>query len=174
MATAVAAARRIETCIMFVLLPRGRAVYALEPANRTKMDAMLFADGGSRGNPGPAASAAVLLDPGGELIEEIGAYLGVATNNVAEWTALVLGLEAAAKRGIRRLGVRLDSELVVKQLGGEYRVKHSGLQPLYARARRLLRDFAEVEIRHVPRKQNALADALVNRVLDQEAQPPVK
>ena len=146
------------------------------PSNRRtalKMDAMLFADGGSRGNPGPAASAAVLLDPGGELIEEIGAYLGVATNNVAEWTALVLGLEAASKRGIRRLGVRLDSELVVKQLGGEYRVKHSGLQPLYARARRLLRDFAEVEIRHVPRKQNALADALVNRVLDQEAQPPV-
>jgi ribonuclease HI len=158
---------------MLVVLPKGRAVYAFEPANRTKMDAMLFADGGSRGNPGPAASAAVLLDPGGELIEEIGAYLGVATNNVAEWTALVLGLEAASKRGIRRLGVRLDSELVVKQLGGEYRVKHSGLQPLYARARRLLRDFAEVEIRHVPRKQNTLADALVNRVLDQEAQPPV-
>jgi ribonuclease HI len=141
---------------MLVVLPKGRAVYAFEPANRTKMDAMLFADGGSRGNPGPAASAAVLLDPGGELIEEIGAYLGVATNNVAEWTALVL-----------------DSELVVKQLGGEYRVKHSGLQPLYARARRLLRDFAEVEIRHVPRKQNTLADALVNRVLDQEARPPV-
>ncbi|HTA55967.1 MAG TPA: ribonuclease HI family protein [Candidatus Acidoferrales bacterium] len=158
---------------MLVVLPKGRAVYAFEPANRTKMDAMLFADGGSRGNPGPAASAAVLLDPGGELIEEIGAYLGVATNNVAEWTALVLGLEAASKRGIRRLGVRLDSELVVKQLGGEYRVKHSGLQPLYARARRLLRDFAEVEIRHVPRKQNTLADALVNRVLDQEARPPV-
>jgi ribonuclease HI len=155
-------------------LPRSRAVYAFEPPKGTKMDATLFADGGSRGNPGPAASAAVLLDPGGELIEEIGAYLGVATNNVAEWTALVLGLEAAAKRGIRRLGVRMDSELVVKQLGGEYRVKHAGLQPLYARARRLLRDFAEVEIRHVPRKQNALADALVNRVLDQEAQPPVK
>jgi ribonuclease HI len=159
---------------MLVVLPRSRAVYAFESAKDAKMDAMLFADGGSRGNPGPAASAAVLLDSGGELIEEIGAYLGVATNNVAEWTALVLGLEAAAKRGIRRLGVRLDSELVVKQLGGEYRVKHAGLQPLYARARRLLRDFAEVEIRHVPRKQNALADALVNRVLDQEAQPPAQ
>jgi ribonuclease HI len=135
---------------------------------------MLFADGGSRGNPGPAASAAVLLDPGGELVEEIGAYLGVATNNVAEWTALVLGLEAAAKRGIRRLGVRLDSELVVKQLRGEYRVKHAGLQPLYRRAQHLLRGFAEVEIRHVPRAQNALADRLVNRLLDQEAQTPAK
>ncbi|HVN68148.1 MAG TPA: ribonuclease HI family protein [Candidatus Binatia bacterium] len=135
------------------------------------MEAVLFADGGARGNPGPAASAAVLLEPDGELIEEIGAYLGVATNNVAEWTALVLGLEAAAKRGIRRLRVRLDSELVVKQLGGEYRVKHAGLRPLYERARRLLREFSEVEIRHVPRAENALADRLVNRVLDEETEP---
>ena len=138
------------------------------------MEATLFADGGSRGNPGPAASAAVLLSPHGDLLEEIGAYLGVATNNVAEWTALVLGLEAAAKRGIRRLAVRLDSELVVKQLNGEYRVKHAGLQPLYAQARRLLREFAEVEIRHVPRKENKLADGLVNRLLDQEAPAPAK
>jgi ribonuclease HI len=138
------------------------------------VEATLFADGGSRGNPGPAASAAVLLGQGGELLEEIGAYLGVATNNVAEWTALVLGLEAAVKRGIRRLAVRLDSELVVKQLNGEYRVKHAGLQPLYLRARQLLRNFAEVEIRHVPRRENKLADGLVNRLLDQEAKAPVK
>jgi ribonuclease HI len=138
------------------------------------MDATLFADGGSRGNPGPAASGAVLLDPGGELVEEIGAYLGVATNNVAEWTALVLGLEAAAKRGIRRLAVRLDSELVVKQLSGEYRVKHAGLQPYYRRARQLIRGFTEVDVRHIPRKENALADRLVNRVLDQEAPAAVK
>ena len=138
------------------------------------MEATLFADGGSRGNPGPAASAAVLLDPGGGLIEEVGAYLGIATNNIAEWTALVLGLETAAKHGIRRLGVRLDSELVVRQLLGEYRVKHAGLQPLHRRAQQLLRGFAEVEIRHVPRKQNAIADRLVNRVLDQEAPQPAK
>jgi ribonuclease HI len=138
------------------------------------MEATLFADGGSRGNPGPAASAAVLLDPSGELLEEVGAYLGIATNNVAEWTALVLGLEAAAKRGILRLSVRLDSELVVKQLSGEYRVKHAGLQPLYNRARQLLRRFSEVEVKHVPRKQNALADRLVNRLLDQEAAAPAK
>ncbi len=133
------------------------------------MEATLFADGGSRGNPGPAAGAAVLIDPSGELLEEIGAYLGIATNNVAEWTALVLGLEAASKRGIQRLAVRLDSELVVKQLRGEYRVKHAGLQPFYRRAQQLLRGFAEVEIRHVPRKQNAVADRLVNRLLDREA-----
>ena len=155
-------------------VPRGRAVYAFEPANADGVEAMLFADGGSRGNPGPAASGAVLLDPSGELIEEVGAFLGVATNNVAEWTALVLGLEAAARRGIRRLRVRLDSELVVKQLRGEYRVKNEGLRPLHDRARGLLCNFAEVEIRHVPRKQNKLADALVNRVLDQEAETAVK
>jgi ribonuclease HI len=138
------------------------------------VDATLFADGGSRGNPGPAASAAVLFDPDGKLVEEIGAYLGVATNNVAEWTALVLGLEAAAKRGVERLGVRLDSELVVKQLRGEYRVKHPGLQPFYRRAQQLLRLFTEVEIRHVPRAENAIADRLVNRLLDQEAPAPAK
>ncbi len=138
------------------------------------MEATLFADGGSRGNPGPAASAAVLLEPGGELVEEVGAYLGIATNNVAEWTALVLGLEAAAKRGIRSLAIRLDSELVVKQLRGEYRVKHVALQPLHQRAMRLLRGFDQIDIRHVPRKQNTLADRLVNRVLDQEAQAAAK
>ncbi len=132
-------------------------------------EATLFADGGSRGNPGPAASGAVLLDGAGELIEEAFAYLGVKTNNVAEWTALLLGLEAAAKCGIRRLAIRLDSELVVKQLRGEYRVKHPELQPLYRRAVVLLRAFEEIDLRHVPRKQNALADRLVNRVLDQEA-----
>jgi ribonuclease HI len=138
------------------------------------VEATLFADGGSRGNPGPAASAAVLLDPAGELVEEVGAYLGVATNNVAEWTALVLGLEAALARGIRRLTVRLDSELVVKQLRGEYRVKHAGLQPLHRRAMKLLRAFEDVDVAHVPRKQNARADRLVNRVLDQEAQASAK
>lgn len=133
------------------------------------MEATLFADGGSRGNPGPAASAAVLLDSAGETIEEVDAFLGTATNNVAEWNALLLGLLAAQKRGIRRLAIRLDSELVVKQLRGEYRVKHSGLQPLYQRARELLRGFEHVDIAHVRRDQNTLADRLVNRVLDQEA-----
>jgi ribonuclease HI len=138
------------------------------------MEVTLFADGGSRGNPGPAASAAVLINADGETIEEIDAYLGVATNNVAEWTALLLGLQAAQKRGIRRIAVRLDSELVVKQLLGEYRVKHPSLQPLHQRARTLLRSFEHVDIAHVPRKQNILADRLVNRVLDQEAQAPAK
>lgn len=132
-------------------------------------EATLFADGGSRGNPGPAASGAVLVDPSGDVVEEIGSYLGIATNNVAEWTALLLGLEAAAKRGIRRLAIRLDSELVVKQIRGEYRVKHAGLQPLHRRALALLRKFDRIDLRHVPRKQNEVADRVVNRVLDLEA-----
>jgi ribonuclease HI len=140
--------------------------------DRLEAEATLFADGGSRGNPGPAASGAVLLDATGELVEEVAAYLGTATNNVAEWTALVLGLEAASKRGIRRLAVRLDSELVVKQLRGEYRVKKPELQPLHRRALALLRHFEHVDVRHVPRKENALADDLVNRVLDLQAKTP--
>jgi ribonuclease HI len=139
-----------------------------------KMEATLFADGGSRGNPGPAASAAVLIDSAGETIEEVDAFLGVATNNVAEWTALLLGLQAALSRGIRRLTIRLDSELVVKQLRGEYRVKNAALQPLHADARKLLRGFEHVDIAHVPRAQNAHADRLVNRVLDLEAGAPGK
>jgi ribonuclease HI len=128
--------------------------------------ATLFADGGSRGNPGPAASGAVLFDEHGAVLREIGTYLGVATNNVAEWTGLLTGLEAAIELGVKDLAVRLDSELVVKQLSGAYRVKNEGLIPLHARAKTLLRSFAHVDIRHVPRKQNAAADAICNQVLD--------
>jgi len=129
--------------------------------------AILFADGGSRGNPGPAALGARLVDAKGNVLSEIARYLGVTTNNVAEWSALIAGLEAALELGIRDLGVRLDSELVVKQLSGEYRVKHPALQPLYNRAKSLLRRFERVDIAHVRRKENADADALVNRALDE-------
>ena len=126
----------------------------------------IFADGGSRGNPGPAASGAVVFDERGDVLREIGTYLGVATNNVAEWTGLITGLEAALELGATDITVRLDSELVVKQLSGVYRVKHPGLIPLHAKARTLLRKFAHVDVRHVPRKQNAAADAVVNQTLD--------
>jgi ribonuclease HI len=128
--------------------------------------ATMFADGGSRGNPGPAASGAVVFDEGGAVLREVGTYLGVATNNVAEWTGLVTGLEAALELGVDDLAVRLDSELVVKQISGAYRVKHEGLIPLHAKAKALLRKFARVDVQHVRRKENAAADALVNQVLD--------
>lgn len=126
----------------------------------------MYADGGSRGNPGPAASGAVLYDETGEIIREVGTFLGVATNNVAEWTGLITGLEAALELGIDELSVKLDSELVVKQVAGVYRVKHEGLIPLHAKAKALMRKFGKVEVRHVRRKENAAADALVNQVLD--------
>jgi ribonuclease HI len=128
--------------------------------------ATMFADGGSRGNPGPAASGAVLFDEAGAVLREVGTFLGVATNNVAEWTGLLTGLEAALELGVDDLTVRLDSELVVKQISGAYRVKNEGLIPLHAKAKVLLRKFAHVDVKHVPRKQNAAADALVNQVLD--------
>ena len=130
------------------------------------MKATLFADGGSRGNPGPAASGAVLLDERGGVLAEVGTYLGVATNNVAEWTGLLTGLEAALELGVDDLAVRLDSELVVKQISGVYRVKHAGLIPLHAKAKVLLRKFSRVDVQHVRRNMNAAADALVNHVLD--------
>src|SRR5436309_2576245 len=135
-----------------------------EPA----IEATLFADGGSRGNPGPAASGAVLVGPDGRILHEVGHFLGIATNNVAEWTAVQLGLEAALEHGVTSLAVRMDSELVVKQLSGEYRVKHPDLQPLHRSVKSLLRKFLHVDIAHVRRNDNKLADAVVNRVLDRE------
>jgi len=131
--------------------------------------ATLYADGGSRGNPGPAASGAVLYAGDGEVLEEIGTFLGTTTNNVAEWTALLEGLKAALARGVDELDVRMDSELVVKQLSGAYRVKHPGLVPLHAEAKALLRKFVRTDVRHVPRKENKAADAVVNQILDAHA-----
>ncbi len=133
------------------------------------MKATLFADGGSRGNPGPAAGGAVLFDESGEILAEAGEYLGIATNNVAEWRGLLAGLDAALELGIEDLVVRLDSELVVRQLTGVYRVKHADLIPLHRKAQGLLRRFRSVDIGHVRRKENAAADALVNRLLDEAA-----
>ncbi len=131
---------------------------------------MLFADGGSRGNPGPAACGAVLFDEHGEVVREIGEYVGIATNNVAEWRGVVAGLAAALNEGITEISVRLDSELVVRQLTGVYRVKHPDLIPLHRKARELLAKFVAVDIAHVRREKNKEADAVVNRVLDEIAQ----
>jgi ribonuclease HI len=133
------------------------------------MKATLFADGGSRGNPGPAASGAVLFAEDGSALAEVGEYLGVATNNVAEWRALLAGLAKARELGIEDLAVRMDSELVVRQLTGVYRVKHADLIPLAAQAKSLLRGFRTVDIRHVRRNDNKAADAVVNQVLDEAA-----
>jgi len=123
-------------------------------------------DGGSRGNPGPAAVAAVLTTAEGELIEERGETIGSATNNVAEYRALLLAIERARELGASELQLIGDSELVVKQVRGEYRVKDANLKPLHAQARAALAAFDCWSIRSVRREHNAAADALVNATLD--------
>lgn len=130
------------------------------------MKLTIFADGGSRGNPGPAAAGAVVTDENGTVVREIGTFLGITTNNVAEWTGLITGLEAALELGATEVVIRLDSELVIKQLTGIYRVKHPNMIPLHARAKTLLKRFAHADIAHVPRRENAAADAVVNATLD--------
>ncbi|TMG46497.1 MAG: reverse transcriptase-like protein [Chloroflexi bacterium] len=130
---------------------------------------ILYADGAARGNPGPAGAGAVLLDEDGTVVAELTLALGRATNNVAEYSALILGLEEAKRLGANAIDVRMDSKLVVEQLSGRWRTKHPGLIPLALRAGQLLASFPEREIRHVPREQNLVADALSNRAIDAAA-----
>lgn len=130
------------------------------------MKLVVHVDGGSRGNPGPAAAAAVVSSPDGGVLDEHAETIGVATNNVAEYRALLLGLERAKRLGATEVEVVNDSELVAKQIQGAYKVKHASMRPLYIDAMAALRDFGSWSIRSVPREQNAEADALVNAALD--------
>jgi dinuclear metal center YbgI/SA1388 family protein len=139
---------------------------ATRPVNRDDDRYHLYTDGGARGNPGPAGIGARLMTAGGEVVEDLADYIGRATNNVAEYQALIAGLEVALDRGVERLDVFLDSELVVKQVNGQYKVKDAGLKPLHRQACLLLSKFHEVDVRHVRRAQNAAADALVNQAID--------
>ncbi len=128
----------------------------------------IYTDGGARGNPGPAALGVVLYE-GEEKIAELKRYLGEATNNVAEYEALIAGLAEAQKKdfGSRSIEVRMDSELIVKQMRGEYKVKDKNLKVLHARAKELIAGFSKVEFVHIPREENTEADALVNEALDE-------
>jgi ribonuclease HI len=128
--------------------------------------AKLYTDGGSRGNPGPAAYAYVLEAEDGTVLDARGETIGVATNNVAEYSALVAGLERAVEGGVDELEVISDSELVVKQMRGEYKVKNRALQQLFLDAQRLARSIHRVTYTAVRREQNELADGLVNEALD--------
>ena len=132
------------------------------------MKTRLWTDGGSRGNPGQAAYAFVLETEDGTVLEARGEAIGVATNNVAEYSALVAGLGRAARQGVTELEVRSDSELMVKQMRGEYRVKNRDLQTLFLEASRLAREIGSVTFVHVRREDNELADRLVNEALDAE------
>jgi ribonuclease HI len=129
---------------------------------------VVHVDGGSRGNPGPAAAAAVLSSPDGEVVDEAAETLGRATNNVAEYRGLLLGLERARALGATEVEVVNDSELIAHQVNGRYKVKHADMKPLHAAALQALRGFERWSIRPVPRAQNAAADALVNQALDGE------
>jgi ribonuclease HI len=127
--------------------------------------ATMYIDGAARGNPGPAAYAVVLVRPGAPTVEE-SQTIGTATNNVAEYTALIEGLVLAVELGVRSLAVLSDSELLVKQMNGEYRVKNPELHELYQEAKRLTRGFEKVTISHIRREQNKRADELGNAALD--------
>ncbi len=130
------------------------------------MKVTIYIDGGSRGNPGPAAAGVVITDADGKALKESGVYIGRATNNVAEYTGLVEALKAALVLGATEAEVFSDSELVVKQMMGEYRVKNPGLQPLFAEAQQSARSFESISFTHVRRENNVKADALVNMAMD--------
>ena len=130
------------------------------------MKVVVHVDGGARGNPGPAAAGAVISTPDGDVLDEASETIGVATNNVAEYRGLLLGLERARELGASEVEVVNDSELVAKQVNGLYKVKHRDMKPLHAAAMQALQSFERWTMRSVPRAQNAGADALVNQALD--------
>ena len=136
---------------------------AVERPPRTR----LFTDGAARGNPGPAGAGAVIYNPGGHVMAKIGKFLGESTNNVAEYTGLILGLKRARAMGIKELDVFSDSELLVKQLAGDYAVKADHLKPLHEEALALLRQFPDVHVAHIPREENVAADEMSNRAIDE-------
>jgi ribonuclease HI len=129
--------------------------------------AILYSDGASRGNPGLAGAGAVLLDADGRVIAELTKFLGVTTNNVAEYEGFIIGLEEAQRRGVDDLDARMDSKLVVEQMRGRWKIKHPNMKPLALKAGALFATFATRTIAHVPREENAIADALSNRAIDE-------
>lgn len=134
------------------------------------MDVIVEADGGSRGNPGPAGYGAVVLDAAsGEVLAERAEGIGVATNNVAEYQGLIAGLRAARDLGATDVEVRMDSKLVVEQMSGRWKVKHPAMQPLAAEAAALVRELGPVRFGWIPRARNNRADALANRAMDAQA-----
>jgi ribonuclease HI len=129
---------------------------------------VVHVDGGARGNPGPAAIGVVVSTPDGEVLDELSERIGVASNNVAEYRALLRGVELASALGASEVEIVNDSELVARQVTGVYKVKHAGLKPLHAEATAALRGFDRWQVRSVPRADNARADELVNEALDAE------
>ena len=127
---------------------------------------IIYTDGAARGNPGPAAIGATIKDEKGNLIASISRCIGITTNNQAEYRAVIAALEQATSLGARRVELRSDSELVVKQLKGQYRVKNKALMPLHQMVKQLIGSLESFSISHVPREQNVEADSLTNKALD--------
>ena len=144
--------------------PQGEAALADSSAHPVRVK--IFTDGGSRGNPGPSASGFVILDMEDTVLVDKGVYLGVTTNNQAEYTALKLALEEALKLGMREIQVYMDSLLVVNQMKGIFKIKNRDLWPIHDAIQQLAKNFAKISYSHVPREFNKLADAAVNRALD--------
>jgi ribonuclease HI len=126
----------------------------------------IYTDGAARGNPGPAGAGAVLTGDDGQVVAEVCRYLGEMTNNQAEYRAMILAIEEARRIGATKIAIFTDSELIVKQLSGEYRVKNEGIKPLHEEILRLLREIGEYTIQHVPRENNKHADKLANLAID--------
>jgi ribonuclease HI len=143
-----------------------QAAAAAEDAERSKRT-RLYTDGAARGNPGPAGAGAVIVNPDGHNVAKVGKFLGDSTNNVAEYMGLILGLRRARAMGIKELDVYSDSELLVKQLAGDYAVKAEHLKSLHEEAKALLGAFSTIQVRHIPREENAQADAMSNRAIDE-------
>lgn len=136
-------------------------------AEKREGEYVIFVDGASRGNPGLAGAGAIIRDPDGEVAGKLRRYLGMGTNNMAEYEALILALEEAQGLGCETISVFADSELVVKQIKGIYKVKNEGLKGLFAIATKLIDQFSSFKITHVPREQNHEADKLANEAIDQ-------
>lgn len=130
------------------------------------LKAILYTDGGARGNPGPAGFGALLFSEDHKLIDFTGGYEAHATNNFAEYSALLIGLKLAQKKGVTNLECRLDSELVVKQLKGEYKIKDENIKNFYKKINELIIDFKSISFKHIPREDNKHADRMVNIILD--------
>jgi ribonuclease HI len=156
---------------------RGAGLFAdsaAEPAQAPASPAAYRAniDGGSRGNPGPASYGVVIRDPRGQIVAKLKKYIGRNTNNVAEYYGLIAALDYAQQHGIRALRIESDSELLVRQMRGQYKVKSPELRPLYERARKMSQGFDSFKIDHVYREKNAEADALANEALDETSGNP--
>ncbi len=152
--------------------PKGGGLFG-EPEPQAKPAAYRAnIDGGSRGNPGPASYGVVVRDPKGEIVARLKKYIGRMTNNVAEYYGLIAALDWAQSNHVRALRIESDSELLVKQMRGQYRVKSEDLKPLFERAKKMSQSFASFRIDHVYREQNAEADALANEALDEVSGKP--